>query len=120
MSDDSLNANRMNVRPGGKQPVMRDTEWGEEGSKVIQKMVFKENHPLAGIPKGLRQVISERYGSEYTKGKKQDELVKILSEEEDFKNEKSVLAKEAETRGDIMIKGVKFHPELMPIGAGVR
>ena len=27
MSDDALNAYKMNVRPGGKQPVMRDTEW---------------------------------------------------------------------------------------------
>ena len=31
------------------------------------------------------------------------------------KDEKSLLDKEAQTRGDIIIKGVKFHPELMPI-----
>ena len=27
VSDDSLNAAKMNVGPGGKQPVMRDTTW---------------------------------------------------------------------------------------------
>jgi len=26
-SDDALNAYKMNAKPGGKQPAMRDTEW---------------------------------------------------------------------------------------------
>ena len=26
-ADDALNASRMNVHPGGKQPCMRDTVW---------------------------------------------------------------------------------------------
>ena len=48
-------------------------------------MVFEDGHPLAGKPIGLRQVLSERYGEEYVKGKKQDELVNILAAEDDFK-----------------------------------
>ena len=28
MADDALNADRMNVKPGGAQPKMRDTVWG--------------------------------------------------------------------------------------------
>ena len=35
MADDSLNADKMNVGPGGKQPRMRDTVWGG----AVQKMV---------------------------------------------------------------------------------
>ena len=30
MADDTLNADKMNVGSGGKQPVMRDTIWGGE------------------------------------------------------------------------------------------
>ena len=45
MAGDELNADRMDVGSGGKQPVMRDTTWGGE----VQKMV-DEN----GTPKVLR------------------------------------------------------------------
>lgn len=38
-----------------------------------------------------------------------------MAKEEDFKAEKSILEKEAEERGDIIIFCVKFHPELNPI-----
>ena len=40
--EDALNASRMNVRPGGKQPCMRDTVWAGQ----VQKMVDGK-----GVPK---------------------------------------------------------------------
>ena len=50
-ADDALNAYKMNVKPGGKQPAMWNTIWrGKEYS-----MVFN-----LGIPKGLQQVLKER------------------------------------------------------------
>ena len=36
--EDSLNVNRMNVNPGGAQPIMRDTLW----SGKVQRMVLPE------------------------------------------------------------------------------
>ena len=54
-AEDSLNARRMNVRPGGAQPKMRNTTWaGKE-----QKMVNDD-----GIAKGMRAVLEER-GNKY-------------------------------------------------------
>jgi len=49
--DDALNADRMNVRDGGKQPFMRDTEWNGN----IQHMVNDD-----GTQKGMKTVLKER------------------------------------------------------------
>ena len=65
---DALVANRMNLRPGGKQPEMHDTVWGD-GRK--QSMVFQEGDTewdtglsispeLVGKPKGMKRVLQER------------------------------------------------------------
>jgi hypothetical protein len=58
-------ANRMNLRPGGKQPLMHDTKWG---NGVYQSMVFIEGDkdwgtdtPISpefvGQPKGMKRVL---------------------------------------------------------------
>ena len=51
MADNALDAEKMNVNPGGKQSVIRDTVWAGKQ----QKMTF-----ALGIPKGLRRVLEER------------------------------------------------------------
>lgn len=51
MAEDALDANLMNVKPGGKQPVMHDTVW--EGR--VQKLTF-----ALGIPKGMMLILEER------------------------------------------------------------
>lgn len=43
------------------------------------------NGPLAGVQKGLRQVVRERFGEEAVVGKKQEDLIAILESEEDFR-----------------------------------
>jgi len=48
---DALDASKMNLRPGGKQPRMHDTYW--QGR--LQRMVFRD-----GTPKGLKNVLIER------------------------------------------------------------
>lgn len=50
-ADDALDVNKMNVNPGGKQRVMRDTVW--------QGQVQKMNISL-GVPKGMCTVLNER------------------------------------------------------------
>ena len=65
---DALVANRMNLRPGGKQPEMHDTMWGDG---IRQSMVFKEgdtdwvtglpiDREFIGKPKGIKRVLQER------------------------------------------------------------
>lgn len=48
MASDALDAAKMNVNPGGKQP---DTVWGGKP----QKMCFN-----LGVPKGMKQVVELR------------------------------------------------------------
>ena len=77
-ADDALNANKMNMKPGGKQPAMPNTVWrGKECS-----MVFN-----LGVPKGLLQVLKER-GVD-TRGMKLEDMRKELASHEDFQNEKT-------------------------------
>ncbi len=49
--ENALNADRMNVRDGGKQPFMQDTMW----SGQVQKMVTED-----GLQKGMKTVLDER------------------------------------------------------------
>ena len=51
IDDQALNVEKMNVRPGGKQAVMRDTIW----NSTVQSMVLPD-----GTPKGLKLVLEER------------------------------------------------------------
>ena len=56
---DALNARAMNVKPGGKQPKMRDTMFNGQA----QQMVFPDDYPdasLCGKAKGMRVVLQER------------------------------------------------------------
>lgn len=72
-ADDTLNAKKMNVKPGGAQPKMHDTIWGGR----IQRMVFPD-----GTPKGMKEVLCER-GVNVTK-MKGDEMRAILQNMHDF------------------------------------
>ena len=119
MSEDSLNASKMNKTSGGKQPKMRDTEFEKDGVVTEQSMVFTEG-PMKGEAKGLKVVLSERYGEDFVKGMLLDELTEVMKKEPDFENEKTLLEKECDLRGDIVIRGVKYHPELMAIESAYR
>lgn len=104
MADDALDVSKMNVNPGGAQRVMRDTVW--QGK--VQKMNF-----ALGVPKGMRQVLEER--GIHTRTLKADDMRKILSQHDDFRDEKSLLEQVLTKRGHISIFLPKFHPELNPI-----
>ena len=51
VSDNALNAEKMNVKPGGKQPIMRDSVWNGQ----VQKMTLPD-----GTPKCMKLVLLER------------------------------------------------------------
>ena len=65
-ADDALNAKKMNVKPGGSQPKMRDTYW----SGNLQRMVYRD-----GTPKGMKAILIER-GVNVTK-MKADEMRQV-------------------------------------------
>ena len=67
-ADDALDARKMNVSDGGKQPHMRDGYYrGEEGTFISQSMQYKQG-PKKGLQKGLKTVLAERYGDDFVKG----------------------------------------------------
>ena len=106
MPEDALVVSRMNVNPGGKQPVMRDGWWGGK----LQRMYFN----LEKIPKGMSQVLEER--SVNTRGKKADEIRIALGSHPDFKYEKSGIERFlVEEKKHIMYILPKYHCELNPI-----
>ena len=64
--------------PGGKQAIMKDGFFlNAQGERVCQPMVFTEGS-FKGQAKGLRQVCIERFGPDSVKGKKQDDLGKLI------------------------------------------
>jgi hypothetical protein len=69
LAPDALCARRMNVKPGGKQPVMHDTTIPLDNPHLQlrgqpQKLIFDENDAptpeLIGQPKGMARVLQER------------------------------------------------------------
>lgn len=103
-NDDALNVKRMNVKPGGAQPVMRDTCWNGK----TQKMVLSD-----GRPKGMKLVLEER-GFDTTKMKAAD-MALVLGNHHDFKHEKTALEHVIKSKGHYCVYIPKFHCELNPI-----
>ena len=85
MPDDALNADGMNVKPGGKQPVMRATMYGGK----FQEMVLEN-----GTPKGLKKVLEER--GVCTDKMKREDMIAKLKTYEDFNNNKIILCEVVE------------------------
>ena len=60
-SPDALIAKHMNLSPGGKQPKMRRTYFGDK--EIQQDMIFPLDYHVPELrkqPKGLKQVLTER------------------------------------------------------------
>ena len=103
-SENALNARRMNVRPGGAQPCLRDTMWAGR----IQTMV-DEN----GVPKGMRKVLEERGIN--TVRMNADDMRVVLSNHEDFRTEKTIVEHYLTDLGHLVVFIPKFHCEFNPI-----
>ena len=55
MVDDALDVNKMNVKPGGKQRIMRDTTWNGK----VWKMYYAARDG-SKVAKGMKIVLEER------------------------------------------------------------
>ena len=107
MADDALDVNHMNVKPGGKQRIMRDTEYNE---RVQMMYTVCRGEKVA---KGMKIVLKERGVS--MAGKNADWMCKELASHSDFKNEKNMVEQFLIEKGHICVFLPKFHPELNPI-----
>ena len=103
-SDTALNVRRMNVRPGGAQPCMRDTVWAGRVQKLVDDM---------GIPRGMRKVLEERVIN--TGRMNAADMWVVLSNHEDFRTEKTIVKHFLTDRGHLLYFIPKFHCELNPI-----
>lgn len=98
---DPLIASRLNCKPGGEQPAMRDTVW----AGIPQKLVLDD-----ATPKRAAMVLEER--GIRTSMLKLEQLTTILSQHDNFKNEKSSLETMLSGKGHTAIFLPKFHCEL--------
>ena len=110
-ADDALNANKMNARPGGQQPLMRDTVWNGKPQTLKKRILVRGHHQW--IPKGLIEVLKER-GRYQTKMKVED-MRKEIASHPDFVKEKTKLEHFINNRGHAFLFIPKYHCELNPI-----
>ena len=100
-AENALNAHKMNAKPGGKQPAMRDTIINPFTGNV-QRLVFSIG--------GLNQVLKER-GID-TKKMKVNDMRAELASHTDFKEEKTKIERYLHEKGHICMLLPKFHFEI--------
>ncbi len=112
MGDDALCVQNMNVNPGGKKLILRDTSFTDNTGQVQQQSMYVMKDGVK-VPKGMKLVLEER-GID-TKGMISDSMAAVLSQHSDFKYEKPVVQRKIESRGHLCFFSPKFHCELKPI-----
>ena len=107
MANDALDVAKMNVKPGGKQPIMHDTVWNGKRWKM-----YFTAHDGTKVPKGMKMVLQE---CGVSTEKKADWMRETLAKHSDFGDEKSMIEGMLIERGHIPCFLPKFYPELNPI-----
>ena len=102
--EDGLNAHRMNVSDGGKQPKRRDTVWNGRAQSMVT---------ASGQPKGLKTVLEERNVN--TSGMNKADMIKVLENMHDFKVQKTRVEELISGHGHRCLFLPKYHCELNPI-----
>eukprot|EP00733_Pompholyxophrys_punicea_P001068 Pompholyxophrys_punicea_v1_NODE_455_length_1916_cov_39.531435.p1 type:complete len:516 gc:universal NODE_455_length_1916_cov_39.531435:246-1793(+) len=97
--EDGLNAHLMNVNPGGKQPILKNTFWNGKCQVIGNR--------------GLRAILQER--DLYQPGMVQADMVRVLSDCDDFKNQVTIVEEVLANYGKLSHRVLwlaKFHAEL--------
>ena len=105
--ENGLDVKQIRKKDGcASQPDIRDTTWTDSDGAKHQQKIGKS---------GLVTVLKARNVN--VDGKNVNELRALLAEFDDFKNERGVLEEMLETlpRPQHLLRGVKYHPELMMI-----
>ena len=93
MADDALEVSHMNVKPGGQQRIMRDTEYNGR----IQRMYTVVRGEK--VAKGMKAVLEERRIN--TNGKNAEWMRKELAGHPDFKHEMNMIEHFLRQKGHI-------------------
>ncbi|CCI41174.1 unnamed protein product [Albugo candida] len=116
-AEDALVSQRMNLGPGGKEPVMRN---GMFGNGISESMVFLAHHPLAGQPNGIKIVLQERilWATKLRldcRGKCGDTVSccgrSVIQNQPDFKAQEGLLEETITAAGHLIMIYPKFHCE---------
>jgi hypothetical protein len=121
-ADDALVVSRMNLKDGGKQPLLRD---GKMPDGSPHTMTFMDADGITK-PKGIRRILEERglwiqglvkqcdacKSHVFDPTKPQCCAVRILSQQSDFASQKNHLQEIIEAAGHMCIFYPKFHCEL--------
>ena len=120
--DDALVAARVQLAPGGKQPWMKDGQFGNPPQR--QAMNFQEDHPFfPGQPKGAKVILQEpglwREGLRLACAAKAECNVgsscrarSILAAQPDFAGQRSAIEEYLVSKGQLVLYFPKFHCEL--------
>jgi hypothetical protein len=122
---DALRAFDMNKSNGGKQRKQKDTVIPMNNPTVECRGKTQKMTTEAGVPKGLQQTLEE-HGFDIRAMRVKCFLVcpfennnccmaQLLSKQDDFRNQISLLKQNIRTRGHICVFLPKFHCELNPI-----
>ena len=119
MADDALVAKRMNLKPGGQRPLMRD---GYNPHMDAPQQMRQWDGQLKGIKIDLQEHGLWPLGRSCfkfecaTKADHKDDSQRcadqLLASQSDFKSQKGILAEELEKRGHLVMFYPKFHPML--------
>jgi len=104
LAEDALRASTMNSGSGGKQPKMRAGWFMKDGQKIVQQMQDE-----TGIPKGAKAVLIER--GLWNDGLRLESARKLLNEQADFQEQKSLLETTVENAGHLADFHPKYHCE---------
>lgn len=111
-ADESLSTTQINVRDGGKQPVLRDTSY-TDGNGVRKQQIMYSIVNGKKVPKGMKSVLTERGIN--TTGMKAADMAAALAAQPDFSSETCILVKYLSNRGYQVKFCPKFHAEFKPI-----
>ena len=88
MAADALDASKMNINPGEKQPKMHDVVWAGKSQKM--SLILR-------VPKGMKRDLKERgINADVLKG---TQMREILKNHDDSKNEKPKVITFLESKG---------------------
>ena len=106
MAKDALVANRLNLKDGGINVLLTRSGWflNGDGLRVVQQMRTSE-----GKQKGIRSILKER--GLFSGRMELKEARQLLSQQDDFREQKSLLEETVSAKGHEIIFYPKFHPE---------
>ena len=102
--EDALNARKMNVCPGGAQPLMRGTTWAWKVQKIVD-----DN----GAPKRMRSVVEERVIN--TARMNADDIMVVLATHRNFQEKKTMVETYLLSLDYQVLFITTFHWKLNPI-----